>query len=565
METRNSMKKRVFAIVSVWTMTLAWHSRFYRTRAGSPIPSTWGVNIDWTRFHVVKTGYIGSISSPFTTISSFAGAQNYDLGSLLMASLNIVTGTTSLVEGLTFLNVASFCGLLLLPVVFLYWLSDVEDSPPTLWVVWLTLLFTLFPTAVTILKTTEGWYTEPVATVILLMIVAFIPRMKHSPRLFVVVGILTFLIMNLYHTWVFLYLIIVGMIYGAGTAIPIVASVTSRDLPTVSLDWRQLMFFILLFIFVGSYINALFSEFTINFFSIFANEYDKFYAASGSPLIETRASDVLTDLNLRRIAKLINILSILGLVALYATPRAFTLFKTSNPSFWNDPRDRVLFSSLFAFPLIIVVFYSMGGLAIAVGRTRYIGVYFGIFCAIRLLHSRRATVRRTAALLIAVAISTAVISAALSGLAQPWHTNEEQAAIQMTESVVSDSSYVFSDSSLGPPLEYYEFRGIAIVQVTHKRWEQRMRDIYYRKGPSQAIRAIQATIQASIIREDAPNTDSFYVFMSRDPQRNGVSMLSFVTKPTGIDPRQKFDRSTETAKIYSTGKVTLFRYKSASV
>lgn len=564
METRNSMKKRVFAIVSVWTMTLAWHLRFYRTRAGSPIPSTWGVNIDWTRFHVVKTGYIGSISSPFTKISSFAGAQNYDLGSLLMASLNIVTGTTSLVGGLTFLNAVSFCGLFLLPVVFIYWLSDVEYSPPTMWVVWLTLLFALFPAAVTILKTTEGWYTEPVATVIILMIVAFIPRLKHSHRLFAVVGVLTFLMMNLYHTWVFLFLIIVGMIYGAGTVIPNVASVTSRDLPTGPLNWRQLVIISLLFIFVGSYINTHFSELAINFFSIFANEYDKFYSAAGSPLIETSASDVLTNLNLRQVAKLFNILAILGLVALYAAPRIFTALKASNPSFWDDPRDRVLFSSLFAFPLIVAVFYSMGGLAMAVGRTRYIGVYFGIFCAIILLHSRRAAVRRTAALLIAVAVTTAVISAALSGLFQPWHTDEEQAAILMTGSVVSDSSYVFSDASLGPPLEYYEIRGIAILQVTHKRWEQRIRDIYYRQSPTQALRAIQATIQDSRVRGDAPRPDSFYVFMSRNPQRHGVPLLSFVTKPTGVDPRQKFNHNPKTVKIYSTGEVTLFRYEATN-
>lgn len=104
------MNKRSVALGAVWIFLIGWWSRFYKTWVGSPLPSTFGVHIDWTRYQLAKTGTVISDPTAHTSLVNLAGRQASDLSSWFLAIVNIVTGTQGLIEGLTLLNAVSLSG-----------------------------------------------------------------------------------------------------------------------------------------------------------------------------------------------------------------------------------------------------------------------------------------------------------------------------------------------------------------------------------------------------------------------------------------------------------------------
>lgn len=552
-------------------MTLAWHLRFYHNWIGSPIPGTWGVNIDWTRHHIVQTGYIGDLPRPFTDISSFAGAQNYDFASILYAVVDIVVGKTRLVSALEVLNTTQFVGLVLFPTIFVTWYlsaSQRNDGLDWNWFhLFLVLGMVLFPAGTTILKTSQVWFTETIATAILLLSIFLLPRIGNSVRHRLLFILLLTLMINLYHTWVFLYILIIGTVFVFEVMVTPLTHRRSPELNLVGLALIGAVFFL-----VGGYVNNHFYELTDNLIGSFLPlvsqptggsqaSSQQFYSATDSSLIKTDVATVLSNPNLRRVMKLFNYAAAFSIVVIFGVLKAYQVVIRRRKL---NTHERTIFYALFAFPIVMTMFYVLSNLAGVVGRTHYVGIYFVLFSAGLLLLEESDIVRKATTILVVILVLTAIPAALSSGILQPYHTKQEETAIIATGRNVPNDEYVFSDASLGPPLEYFEMQGIAILQVTHKSWTQRIRDIYYRKDPTQALRAIRSTIRESRIREDAPRPDSFYVFMSSGPQQQGVHLLSFVTIPTGVDPRQKFNHNQKTVKIYSSGEVTLFRHEPTS-
>ncbi|TKX67639.1 hypothetical protein [Halorubrum sp. GN11GM_10-3_MGM] len=552
------MKRRVFAILAVWMFTLAWHLRYLRYTLGSPIPSTWGVNIDWTRFSIIQNGYISDFSA-YTVLSSYAGSQNYDLGSVLLAVINIITGETELVESLMVLNRIQLQGIIIFPVIFVVWYvsstRQSESEKLNRGHLLLIICFALFPAGTTILKTSEVWFTETFATATLLYSVILIPRLWNSTRHRVVFIIFLVFMMNLYHTWVFLYLLIVGMIL-------FLSAVYSRRLFYQSIESKlaALLLIGVAFFLVGTYINTLFHELVSNLSRALFYSGLPAYSSLDSPVTQGGASSALTALNIRRIVKLINYAGVFAIVAIFGAWTSFQIFVQKKRLI---PNEQTIFFSLFAFPFVVALFYSLTNLSGAVIRTQYVGIYFAIFSAALLLNADRSRIRQLTTVLVVVVVVTAVPATLLSGALQPIHTEQEGAAITTTGQTITQDRYIFSEGSLGPPLQYYNQKGIAIVRAGDSNWESATQNIYFEKDSDSALAAIRSTINYQRL-PDTPESNNFYILLSGDYASKGVPYMSAVTKPTGIDPRQKFARNNQTVKVYGNGEVTLFRYESES-
>jgi hypothetical protein len=548
------MKKRIFAIFSVWMFTIAWYLRYLRYTSGSPIPAGYGVNIDISRFFIIRNGYVSDFPA-YTVVSSYAGNQNYDLGSKLLAVMNIITGETDLVASLELLNRLQLQGVFLFPVIFGVWyVSSVRYSESrglNRGYLLLILCFALFPAGTTILKTSEPWFTETIATAMLLYSIVLVPRLRDSYRHRVVFIILAGIMMNLYHTWVFLYLLIVGMTL-------LLSTIYSRGLLSRTVDSKlvELLLIGVIFFLVGVYMNNRFYELISNLSVAFLYSSGGFHSAVDSSLIGSGVSNVLTGFNVRRIVKLVNYAGVFAIVVIFSTLKSFQLFIQRKQL---SHYEGTIFFSLFAFPFVLFMFYSLTSLGGAVGRTQYVGIYFAIFSAALLLQADRKRIRQLTTVLIVIIVMTAVPATLLSGATQPHHTEQEGAAIVTTGHTVPQDEYVFSETSLGPPLQYYEQKGIATVTVTQPGWEDATQAIYFQNDSDAALAKIRYTINYHR-STGTPEPDNFYILLSGYYKSEGVPYFSFVTKPTRVDSRAKFMRNNRTAKVYANGEVTLFRY-----
>lgn len=90
-------------------------------------------------------------------------------------------------------------------------------------------------------------------------------------------------------------------------------------------------------------------------------------------------------------------------------------------------------------------------------------------------------------------------------------------------------------------------------------WENATRAINFQNDNDATLAAIRSTINHQRFA-GTTNPGDFYMLLSSYYASEGVSYLNFVTKPTGIDSREKFMRNNRVAKVYANGEVTLFRY-----
>lgn len=531
---------------------IGWHLRFYQTWAGSPVPNTFGVNQDWTRHQIVQTGHIGNFE-PWTLVSSYMGAQNYDFASVLMAILNIITDTTHLSEGLTLLNAIQLAGLIFFPLVFLYWYWATNGIDLSARVAYLILLVSLFPTHQTIAKAAEGWFTELVATAVMLFILVFLAKAATSRRTLAVLVVVMFLMTNLYQTWIFFFLGLLGAIYLFDVVVGRLVSGAQTE--TLAVPTGLFLIAGSLFFISGEYLNGSFTRVLRASTQILLTTITESRIATDPALVQPTSS--LFELNPRRIFKFLNALAAVGVVGLYAVTRIGAILRKPS-TVLNDPYERVVLGGLCFFPFIIFVFFNYRGIGSAISRTRYIGIYFVILAAVLLFRSDNHRLRQSVTILLAVMVATAIPAFVLSGGLEPNHTVEEEQSIEWAGTYISQDSYVFSDAVMGPPLGYYNIRGISIIMVPHENWNNRTLAIYYLSNSTEAIQSVEATIDDSIILEDAPPLREYYVFLTSEPRSEGVSLLAQQTKPTNVDPRENFNTAHSVSKVYTSGETTLF-------
>lgn len=548
------MRKKIGAIITTWLVTIAWWLRYYSTWSGSPIPSTYGANIDWTRHMIVQTGNIQYFKG-FTLLTSYSGRQNDDLASFLYAMINIITGETQLVDALELLNAISLPGMILFPLIFItwWWTYRANSIKKTTGGLVLVVIFALYPSPTTIEKTAEGFFTETYATAILLLMFLLLVIAQQSKRILAVFLGLTFISTNVYHTWVFLSLLVLGV------SIAISYSLEQwefgRAKSTFSL-WLLPAFFATFFI-SGTILNNTFFEFVDNLWRAISgiNQGYEIYQVGNSPLTSTQRPSQLQSLNARQIIKLTNYVAGVGIISIFGITRLRALiYRKSGIS----RHDRVLFAALCSFPIIIAMFFGIGGISTAYTRTQYIGVYFIIFSSALLIQSNRQRIRRATAVLMIICIISAGVGTTMVGTLNPTHTVQQEDAIEWSGNKIPNDEYIFSETKMGTPLMHYQQKGVTLVRASSPGWEDRLRAIYYSDDPEAAREAIIETIELSKF-EEAPDVDDYYIIMPEYITEEGVGMMAYSTIPTGRSPTEIFDRSQHLNRIYDSNSSTIYR------
>lgn len=544
------MNRRSAAIGAIWIFLLAWWSRFYKIWVGSPLPSTFGVHIDWARFHLAKTGTMASGPTAYTSLVNLAGRQARDLSSWFLAIVNVVTGTEGLIEGLTLLNAVSLSGLILFPVTILAWYwSYPGERRYGYWL--LVLALVLFPGPTMIDRTTEGWLVVTFPMFLMLLSVLIIARLNRDRRGYALLILFAGLVFTMHHTWALIYFLIVSIIvviYSSPLLVMSVGRTRSGKITILSTIVIFLVFFL-----VGTHWRPRFEELVVNLHYL--------YYGGGPTLAKSQfGSEYLSrqnlyHLNIRRILKILNHISGISIIALYIFDR---LYITDIKYVVYSNQDRVLLSALAAFPLIIGIFASMGSISFIIYRTRYIGIFFVLLAAALLLQSDREFIRRGTIGLAVLMIVTAMAAAPLIGVLEPLHTDRQAESVEWAGEKIPNDKYIFTGNRLGTPLIYYDQRGVSIIRSIHSNWTERIAQVYFDDDPRATKRAIIATIQSSQIA-GAPPVDGHYLIYSKAANREGIQLLSFSTKPVTHPPPRKFNRYPKYNKIYTDNATMVYQ------
>lgn len=542
-------KTRVIAILAVWLLGIGWHLRWLRNWGGSPLPRGYSVNIDATRYFILEHGHV-TRPETYTTLSGYVGAQNYDIAAIFMASMNIVTGKVELMESIHLLQLTQFTGLVLFPAAFLYWFQVVKEydhtSNRTSGIV-LTLALVLFPSASLIAHSSKVWHTKSIAMAIMVFTVASLPKIRRSRRFRLLFVVFVVTMINLYHTWVQLFLLLVG------------GALVGQAVLARAIDGRSFQHYIVstlllcvVFFTIGWYLNSRFYELVYQLSLAFRTEHT-FLAATlaDSTLSGSRGSSGFSVMHGARLANYGLSLVVVGFFS------ALIGYRYVRSRSLPGSHRTFIFVSLALFPAVFGLYFTMGGFERAVGRTQVIGSFYLIFAGVILLRDHNRRVRLASSVVVVLIVVSAVVGA-VPGLASPPHTYQEEKAIEYVGTNAPRQQYIFSTTSLGTPLQYYGHPGIVAVTGTYPDWEKAIQTIYYENDSEASLVSMREVINFYRF-EDTPSPDRFQVLLSSAPQTDGVSALMFNTRPTVSDPREKFVVEPRASKTYTTGEVTLFR------
>lgn len=539
------MKRRLVAVIILWAFLFAWFLRRLKHLSSSSVPSSWGVNIDYTRFSLVQYGKLTNNTDALTLIPSYAGGQNYDFGSYLLASINIITGTNSFPASLEFLNIILIPGLIILPVTIMSWGTDVGKllgwGKPVL------LLLILFPSARIINFTSNGYHPGLLATAVLLFVLYSLRlQVVHWKRV-LLFTIFWFILMNSYHTYVFLG----GIIVTAAVLFDILAESPESEVPVSS---NIIMVMILTFFIVGTFVNQRFYELISNF-SALSGGVD-FYDVTSSQVVEGTGESISTGWTSANILfTIINYAASVLMVIVFSMDVFQRVWYGNLASVTRS--ERIVFGATLGTGLLPIIFFLYGGLGTAVYRTQYIGIF--LVMVIVALQIRRPGLKRwiiMSGVLILVVTSLVVIGT--GGWLQSPHTYQEEEMIQFGGEKIPENEYVFGDAKSAPPLMYYSHNGITIVREGRSKWEKQLRAIYFQNQSVAAKNAIQRRISDSLISESAPSVTSAYIMSRDDVTRKGVPMFSFTTSPAKYAVSDQLYSDRESQKIYHGGNTSIF-------
>jgi len=560
--TGSRRRHTIKTLLIVAMLTLSFHLRYYSSLRGSPILSGFGVNIDWTRHDIVQTHQIGVMESAKTDIASWSGNQAYDIGSILYASLNIVTGTTELVEGLRLLDALPILPFAITPLLALAWYRRTarwEGRQPSDIHHILLIALALCLSANFIIRTARGYHTANLARVVLICFLFAIARApsdnpKTRKRFSIIALIFALTMANMYHTWVFYFAMLLITIIVVDL---VVERIDPPQPPWNTPPYGVLFLAGLLFVFVGVWINHRFEELAltaVNTF-LFSSTGDMYFSASSSEYVRSTVDDALMNLNLRRIVTIVGYLASGTIIGAFVLGRLHH-GRTGLREGLGNKYEKILLTSLPMFVLMIGSMVAYGMTPIA--RVESVGIYWVMFIGATILAQRRRSVP-IVKLCMALIVISAVFGAVMNpNITEPRHTSQEGEAIQFSGQYLDKTEPVFSDAHLAPPLTYYDHTSVVVVRVTYENWEEYLGSIYFGESAQAADNAIQGTIEDATFGSN-PETEDYSIIFSGSPVRKGVNLYTFRSKGVPTTYQDKYRTSPRFSVIYSGGDVTVYQ------
>lgn len=559
------MKKqtKLLLILAIWVLLLSWLVRVFPHLGEPGMIGGYGVYHDWPRYSIVTTGTSQDISNAKTAIpNKLYGIQ--DLMTYLLASYTLISGETGVQSGLDLLlRLPNFTYFLpsLLAVSFYNRITSVRYTPDRI-LLFMMGLFISFPF---IGYTTTSINKAGYGLCVLSLVIYVMFRISHSGlenRWLVIFVLVTGFMVSIYHTQGHVAIFLIPGYYALKFALYKVWGGTrfndAQFHSRVSLSMFLLSSTIL--ITVSMYYSGLVQELALNLVGIVSptpNGNNAIVSAKTSRFITALSN--LSDFSM--IAETTSRVSKIALRFMYVLLIAF-FFKIVSDRRGEKVRNEEAFLAilLLLFPIVFVMFFSYGGISIAIARTAATGsaviLFLVAYVVSRVEYTRKATIQMAMGAMVVLAIAT---QAGMIGEPQTY-TEQEAAAIQFTGEKVPPSKIVFSEPAIGSPLLYYGHRGVVYIRLVYDEgWENRLRNVYFSNESNHVESAIIESIEVQQ-REKIGAEEKYkhYLLTTERLAERGISLetLSYPERPSQ-NFTNTFDRGYN--RIYDSGDGILYR------
>lgn len=539
-------------ILSIWAILLSWYARVLPFIGQSGMTSGYGVIHDWPRFHLVNTGFSNNVPDGLTLVSDRIYRPK-DIMTFLLATISLVTGTTKLIPGLKLLqtlpNLAYFLPAFL-GVSFYNRNNEQMNSTDTMFIFLSGLFLSFTFIAYTTTSINKAGYGICLLSLCLYLMYR-ISKIGIEQRWLIILLLLFGVMTSVYHTQSLVAIYIIPGFYFIEYMFQRFASSGNIRYNSQS-SLYLLLSSLVIMIPVGMYHSGTIQEIVLNIVNIF------FSSTGGQDIITSEKTSVIKSglfygIPASSVSKII-LRSVYAILIIYLLIKLFRKYQNH-----YGEEERFLSILLFLYPGVLFMFYSYGGLFIGFKRTIATGSAVSIFIISYLVSEENHLTRRhiLKAGLVLIVISTLVAQAAtIEG--EESHTEQELAAIQFTGEQVQNSKIIFTESTIGTPLLYYNQRGIVYTRPLHSGWENRMQEIYLQSNPQDSEKAILESIDRQRLQYPSIQPiDDYYVFTTKRLSKRGINLLSFTyaKKP----PRQFYNNfDSNYNRVYHSGDGLLY-------
>ncbi|UIP00995.1 hypothetical protein Hbl1158_06460 [Halobaculum sp. CBA1158] len=522
-------------VIFFWGVFLSWYLRVFPVIEEPGITGGFGAIHDWPRFHLVRTGTRSNIPSGLTETSAKMDMP-IDLTTYFLAMYTIISGNIKLSSGLTMLK--SLPNLLYFIPAFLgvSFYKRINAGSNSKYEIGLLFVLGLFISPVFISYTdmsiNQAGYGICIYSILLYIIYSILEQ-GSSPRWVGLFSIFSGIMAAIYHTYGLISIFIVPSYYILEHSSFRFALTQNKFCVNNSSRKSMLLFIsVTAMTTVGLYYSTVVPEIGWNLTQMFlvASESAQSYK---SAQVGVFRSVLVANLSLEFASRI----SKFFIYIIYSIFIMYFLRILFNKSFqFNKSSGVFLLLLLTLYPIVFVMFFSYGGIGVAVQRTAAAGSPVIIFIVGYILSEKVSLERkRIIQSVIAFIIILAIVTQLPMLQEPPQYTEEEKVGIQFTGEYVETSQMVFSDSRLGGSLLYYNHRGIVYVRVIRADWEQRLRNIYFAENPQQTRKAIIKTIKYHSKSEvDKKSIRDHYILISKRMTETGIRIEthSYRKKPT---------------------------------
>lgn len=555
------MKKqtKLLLVVAIWVLLLSWLVRVFPYLGEPGMIGGYGVYHDWPRYSIVTTGTSQDVSNAKTAIpNKLYGVQ--DLMTYLLASYTLISGETALRSGLNLLlRLPNFAYFLpsLLAVSFYNRITSVRYTSDRI-LLFMLGLFISFPF---IGYTTTSINKAGYGLCVLSLVIYVMFRISQSgpeKRWLVIFVLITGFMVSIYHTQglVAIYLI-PGYYVLKFTLYKIWGSTLFEDAQYHSrVPLSMFLLSSTILIAVSLYYSGLVQELVLNLVGIVLPTPN-----DNSMIVSAKTSRFLTALSdFSTIAETTSRVSKVALRFMYVLLIA-SFFKMLLDRWGKKIRAEEAFLAILLslFPIVLVMFFSYGGISIGVQRTAATGsaviLLVVAYIVSRVDYSRKGAIQLAMGAMLVLAIAT---QGGMIGEPQRY-TEQEVAAIQFTGEKVPTSQIVFSEPDMGSPLLYYGHRGVVYTRLVYEGWENRLRNVYFRNESNQVESAIIESIEVQQRKSiGTKEKKKHYLLTTERLAERGISLetLSYPERPSQ-NFTNTFDRGYN--RIYDSGDGILYR------
>lgn len=508
----------------------------YLPNAGyPPIPTGYGVYVDWGTDYILKNGYIYKVGLFQTTI--FGSGINYAsldvLGKVLAVEIALFTGISDLYTRNFFYQVFPWAGTLFIPLFFVLWykkLSSNNKVPPNFYDMSLIFLVALFPTSNWIAQTSQGGHSGMIArglTALLLILFVSILTKKKS-NIAIVYVILLISLQLMYHTWALYHIIIVFSV------IILLKMFKNEQFQIVNILYLNVALFV-----------ASTLYFNYDFFENYVTYLTSIFESSSTitTVISNGSYSYVNYLNL------INNILIYFFIFLFFIYIAY-MVKTKNAEL-QEYETILIYYCISLIPVAIFV-YLWGGFTALYGRMTQIGVIISFLVLSYLVTKLTGKCKLILRCLIIVTITLSIFTYAYSDYDSTyWLVDQEYESNLFVGHHMPKNTFIFSDFRLVSPLLYHNDFLIVGIDSQHNSLNDTsnlINSVYHGNDIKKAEECLYKRI----------GNDSYWLYTSKRQTLVGITDYINNFEPASTNYTMQFEMSNSFDKIYTSKHVNIY-------